>query len=782
MAMFMGMQVKAGTLEAYAVYDSSSKTLTFHNDTNKSSYGSNAYSITCNGENNLGWAGKEIREVIFELNMLAARPTSTRYWFYGQDKLTTITGIENLITSEVIDMSYMFSGCSSLKSIDLSHFDTSKVTSMAYMFDSCTMLSDLDLSTFTTTSLIYMQNMFNYCIRLVTIDLSSFNTSKVNFMNNLFYCCSSLTTIYAGSQWSTNSLIEKAQGGGITISGDENMFGKCTKLKGGKGTSYDANYVGKERARADGGTSSPGYLTVISDGILVNVKNFPDEYLRKELIGQFGKILYNTDLAETDLDLCTFGHIKDLTGIEKFTQLNYLNFSWNEVKAADLSKNTKLKTIYCYANQIWNVGMDNFISNLPTVTGGELYVYLCDDLSYLDGNEMTPVQVTAAKEKGWTVYVYDNTIGKYGDWSTTNGYWLLSKRFSDDNFRRALNAYYVRCMGALTAEDVNDCDDLNLYNEGIQHLDGIHYFTNTSSLMIENNQLQYMGLSSNTKLSYISCYNNKISGDAMNYFTAYLPNVTDGEIYVCYSDLDHPDNEGNEMTPAHVKGAKKKGWTVTLYDYQLSKKRETDGYYLIGENRFPDANLRSYLIDKVGNVFIETPDEWTSFSCVNKGISTLQGIELFKNLGKVVFYNNNVESVDLSNNTSLYEVSCFWNKINGVNMDNMIASLPTMPEGKVGRLYVINNSDTNHAEGNEMTVQQVQVAKAKRWTPYERIGNAWVEYTGNTGITTDIEEIENGELKMDSLSESWYTIDGQKLSGKPTKKGVYIRNGKAVVN
>jgi hypothetical protein len=30
-------------------------------------------------------------------------------------------------------------------------------------------------------------------------------------------------------------------------------------------------------------------------------------------------------------------------------------------------------------------------------------------------------------------------------------------------------------------------------------------------------------------------------------------------------------------------------------------------------------------------------------------------------------------------------------------------------------------------------------------------------------------------------SAAWYSLDGRKLSGKPTKSGVYIHNGKKVV-
>ena len=31
-------------------------------------------------------------------------------------------------------------------------------------------------------------------------------------------------------------------------------------------------------------------------------------------------------------------------------------------------------------------------------------------------------------------------------------------------------------------------------------------------------------------------------------------------------------------------------------------------------------------------------------------------------------------------------------------------------------------------------------------------------------------------------SDGWFMIDGRKLDGKPTQKGIYINNGKKVVN
>lgn len=49
----------------------------------------------------------------------------------------------------------------------------------------------------------------------------------------------------------------------------------------------------------------------------------------------------------------------------------------------------------------------------------------------------------------------------------------------------------------------------------------------------------------------------------------------------------------------------------------------------------------------------------------------------------------------------------------------------------------------------------------------------------NEGGETGISSIENGELKIEN--ESWHTIDGKRINGKPTQKGVYIMNGKKTV-
>jgi len=55
-----------------------------------------------------------------------------------------------------------------------------------------------------------------------------------------------------------------------------------------------------------------------------------------------------------------------------------------------------------------------------------------------------------------------------------------------------------------------------------------------------------------------------------------------------------------------------------------------------------------------------------------------------------------------------------------------------------------------------------------------------VRLVGSNGETTAIGTIDTKTGEMTFDSEAWYTLDGVRLSGKPTKKGLYINNGKKV--
>ena len=56
-----------------------------------------------------------------------------------------------------------------------------------------------------------------------------------------------------------------------------------------------------------------------------------------------------------------------------------------------------------------------------------------------------------------------------------------------------------------------------------------------------------------------------------------------------------------------------------------------------------------------------------------------------------------------------------------------------------------------------------------------------VRLVSRSGETTAIGEIDTKTGKMTFDSEAWYTLDGVRLSGKPSTKGIYINNGKKIV-
>jgi Leucine-rich repeat (LRR) protein len=524
---------------------------------------------------------------------------------------------------------------------------------------------------------------------------------------------------------------------------------------------------------------------------IVNKQFFPDANLRRYIKDEFGDVIYRVQVEETDELNVEDLEIADLTGIEYFTELTSLNFDGNYgIAAVDVSNNKKLTSISCYKNQLRGTNMDNFVRSLPIVTGGELYVYDCENLSYPDGNEMTPRQVAAAKKKGWEVYVYDNHSidgSTHTHWSTTDGYYLINKdRFPDSQFRRVLNDMDFRCYGALTQEDINETQEMMADSYSIMDMAGIEYFTELEVLDITCNMFVNNGieLSQNKRLKnlYIQC--NNISGSDMDHFVANLPSVTGGEIWVYDGRGNWP--ETNEMTAKQVTAAKQKGWTVKVYDEKdTGNWVETNGFWRFSAERFPDAYFRNWLIankswPSKGAIRVESAEATKNIQCPGKSISSLKGLEYFPNIEELVCYGNNIEEIDLSDFEKLYYVDCSMNKINGSAMNKMIASLRTMPEGKQGTLRVINRHNSNYTEGNEMSINQVAAAKAKRWIPYEYNGSKWVEYTGiEISIATDID---NGQMNsVKGQSEEWFTIDGQKLNGKPTKKGVYINNGQQVV-
>ena len=174
--------------EPYALLSENNTVLTFYYDDQKAAQGGLDIE-PFNEASERGWDEQKenIQQVVFHESFATCTTiSSTSYWFYGFNHLTTITDLNNLKTDNVEDMSGMFEYCSSLTILDVSGFKTQNVTSMSRMFYGCYGLTSLDVSGFDTENVTNMKRMFDGCSSLTSLDVNGFNTENVTNMSGMF--------------------------------------------------------------------------------------------------------------------------------------------------------------------------------------------------------------------------------------------------------------------------------------------------------------------------------------------------------------------------------------------------------------------------------------------------------------------------------------------------------------------------------------------------------------------------------------------------------------------
>ena len=107
-----------------------------------------------------GW----VTRVVFDKSFADARPTCCANWFLMLASIETFEGLENLNTSKVTSTAWMFHGCESLETLDVSGFDMSNVTDANHMFSNCIRLRTIysDQSWNIRSS----EDMFRLCSKL----------------------------------------------------------------------------------------------------------------------------------------------------------------------------------------------------------------------------------------------------------------------------------------------------------------------------------------------------------------------------------------------------------------------------------------------------------------------------------------------------------------------------------------------------------------------------------------------------------------------------------------
>ncbi len=309
--------------QPWVEYQESAKTLTFHYDARKDLVTADAkYDLPEEGADP-GWADKYyVEHVVFLSNFAKARPERCTKWFSQMMYLTEIQGMEYLCTDSVNDMSQMFNQCSSLTSLDVSHFNTERVTTMAWMFSECESLTALDVTSFNTAKVDDMSYMFNLCSSLTSLDVSHFNTERVTTMAWMFSECESLTALDVTS-FNTAKVDDMSY-----------MFNLCSSL-----TSLDVSHFNTERVTTMAWMFSECESLTALDVTSFNTAKVDDM-----------SYMFNLCSKLTELDLSSFDtrKVTNMAGMFIYDQaLTHIYvsdlFAVNQVEKSDYMFNT------CYA-------------------------------------------------------------------------------------------------------------------------------------------------------------------------------------------------------------------------------------------------------------------------------------------------------------------------------------------------------------------------------------------------------------------------------------------------
>ena len=296
----------------------------------------------------------------------------------------------------------------------------------------------------------------------------------------------------------------------------------------------------------------------VSPGIDISSVNFPDENFRhivesKAIDRDLNGFLTDDEIKMTTELALSKKNIKDLKGLEFFTnlmdlecannsltsldlskntELGRLDCSYNSLTSLDLSKNTNLREVFCFSNKLTALDLSNnknlgwlwiagnqimgdamlkLVLSLPDKYDPKGELGVCVEGASPD-NVITTQQVSLAKDRGWRVLMRGDT--KWEDYAGVSpGLEINSTNFPDDIFRAIVESKAVDLdfNGFLTDEEIRQTKELSLRDKGIKDLKGLEFLTELVDLDCSYNSLTSLDVTKNAKLTRLDCsYNSGI--------------------------------------------------------------------------------------------------------------------------------------------------------------------------------------------------------------------------------------------------------------------------------
>ena len=333
--------------------------------------------------------------------------------------------------------------------------------------------------------------------------------------------------------------------------------------------------------------------------------------------------------------------------------------------------------------------------------------------------------------------IQNQTITIYGKLTklSLNACGLTSLNVSEEPFLTRL----LCGSNSLSALDISNNKELSLLYCAFNKLSALDlsWQTKLVSLSCANNLFTQLDVTNCALLTYLQCENNRLTG---------LDVSQNPELYRLWTN-------NNKLTglnvAANTKLAELRCSENTLTALDVTNNPELKEFYC-DKNQLTAMNLSSNLIlkdfrcqnnlltglDLSNNTLLKelrcSNNELTSLDLSNKAElaylccdnNDLTSLDLSDSpkLTALYCHNNKLVELDLTVNTLLTRVDCYSNKISGTAMTTLMNSLPDLTGKTAGKLILIDNKRlpySYHADGNNATVSDVNIATGKNWLVYD---------------------------------------------------------------
>ena len=376
-------------------------------------------------------------------------------------------------------------------------------------------------------------------------------------------------------------------------------------------------------------------------------------------------INFNNNITRFD---CLSKRLTSLN-ISANTSLTSLNCSQNQLTSLNISANTSLTTLYCDNNQLTSLELsanpeltilncsNNRLTSLEMSSNSKLITLNCTNnrLTSLDVNanpELT--NFNFANNPLLSSLVVKNTKLKNLDASNLS---LTNLELNNNLELTTLNCSNNR----LTSLDISSNLELTALNLANNPLLSSLVVRNTKlkSLDLRNLPLTSLDVSSNPELTTLNCNNNKLSVNALNNLFVMLPVVAEGLLHI-------ENNPGTADCNTFV--AENKGWILQKLPYIL------------------------LTLQSSGNVYIQLSGQGTAHIDWGDGTSTSGSLSAYSGFSHIYYdityctiritgenilglhcSNNQLTSLELSNNISLTSLNVGGNQLTSLNINGATA-------------------------------------------------------------------------------------------------------------